>query len=171
MLSSQFKCGFYYLKNSSMNNNQILRSLRYTFDFNDTKMIQLFALAKVEVTRAQISDWLKKDTDESFKAIVDAYLSAFLNGFIVHKRGAQEGKEVVNEKRLNNNQVLRKLKIALHLNDDDIIAILDVVDMKISKHELSAFFRKPDQSQFRMCKDQILRKFLFGLQKKYRKTE
>jgi uncharacterized protein YehS (DUF1456 family) len=154
-----------------MNNNQILRSLRYTFDFNDTKMIQLFALAKVEVTRAQISDWLKKDTDESFKAIVDAYLSAFLNGFIVHKRGAQEGKEVVNEKRLNNNQVLRKLKIALHLNDDDIIAILDVVDMKISKHELSAFFRKPDQSQFRMCKDQILRKFLFGLQKKYRKTE
>ncbi len=154
-----------------MNNNQILRSLRYTFDYNDNKMIQMFALANVEVTRAQISDWLKKDTDESFKAIVDSYLSAFLNGFIIHKRGAQEGKEVVNEKRLNNNQVLRKLKIALQLNDEDMIAILDMVDMKISKHELSAFFRKPDQSQFRMCKDQILRKFLFGLQKKYRKTE
>ena len=151
-----------------MNNNNILRSLRYTFDFNDEKMIKVFSLGNEKVTRAQISDWLKKDTDENFKSIIDVYLSAFLNGLIVLKRGCQEGREIKNEKKLNNNQVLRKLKIALALKDDDMIENLSLVEMKISKHELSAFFRKPGQNQFRMCKDQILRKFLFGMQKKYR---
>ncbi|MCW3789077.1 DUF1456 family protein [Plebeiibacterium sediminum] len=152
-----------------MNNNIVLRSLRFTFDFNDDTMIKIFSLGNEKVTRAQVSDWLKKDTDEEFKTIIDSYLSAFLNGLIVLKRGKQEGKEIKNEKKLNNNQVLRKLKIALSLKDEDMLEILDLVDMKVSKHELSAFFRKPDQNQFRMCKDQILRKFLFGIQKKYRK--
>lgn len=152
----------------NMDNNTTLRSLRYTFDLNDSKMMKLFALAGVEVTRTQVSDWLKKDDDEAFKTIVDAYLSAFLNGFIILKRGAQEGKTPVNEKRLNNNQVLRKLKIALQLKDEDMLEIIDLGGIKVSKHELSAFFRKPDQNQFRMCKDQILRKFLFGLRVKYR---
>lgn len=151
-----------------MNNNDVLKSLRYTFNFGDDEMIKLFALANVEVTRAQVSDWMKKEEDESFQTIVDSYMSAFLNGFIVLKRGVKEGKMPVNEKRLNNNLILRKLKIALQLKDDDLIEILSLADFKISKHEISAFFRKPDQNQFRVCKDQILRKFMFGLQRKIR---
>ncbi len=151
-----------------MNNNNILRSLRYTFDFNDDTMIKVFSLGNEKVSRAQVSDWLKKETDENFIGIIDSYLSAFLNGLIVLKRGKQEGREIKNEKKLNNNQVLRKLKIAFSFKDEDMLDILNLVDMKLSKHELSAFFRKPEQNQFRMCKDQVLRKFLFGLQKKYR---
>jgi len=42
------------------------------------------------------------------------------------------------------------------------------VDMHISKHELSAIFRKPGQKQYRECKDQFLRNFLYGLQFKER---
>ncbi|MDA3818247.1 MAG: DUF1456 family protein [Prolixibacteraceae bacterium] len=74
----------------------------------------------------------------------------------------------VAEKRLTNNIVLRKIKIALNLKDEDMLEILGLVDFKISKHELSAFFRKPTQSQFRPCKDQILRYILQGLTKKYK---
>lgn len=151
-----------------MNNNDILRNLRYAFDFNDNKMIKIFSLANIEVTRSQISDWLKKEEDNSFKTIVDFYLAAFLNGLITLKRGAKDGGLPPNEKKLNNNMVLRKLKIALNLKDDDILEILALSEMKISKHELSAFFRKPNQNQYRPCKDQILRKFLFGIQRKYR---
>lgn len=151
-----------------MNNNDILRNLRYSFDFNDNKMIKIFSLANVEVTRSQISDWLKKEDDDSFKTIVDSYLAAFLNGLITLKRGAKDGELPPNEKKLNNNMVLRKLKIALNLKDEDILEILALSEMKISKHELSAFFRKPDQNQYRPCKDQILRRFLFGIQRKYR---
>ncbi|GAF03534.1 YehS family protein [Saccharicrinis fermentans] len=151
-----------------MNNNDVFRSLRYTFDLDDNRVVKLFGLAHVEVNRAQVSDWLKKEDDQSFKTIVDAYFSAFLNGFIVFKRGAKDGEAPTNEKRLNNNLILRKLKIALQLKDEDMIEILALADFKISKHELSAFFRKPQQSQYRVCKDQILRKFMYGLQKRYR---
>lgn len=150
-----------------VNANDILRRIRYTFDFNDSKMIEIFALAGHEISRAQISDWLKKDDDPAYKDLDDNHLAIFLNGLIIEKRGKKEGPQPVAEKRLNNNIVLRKLKIALDLKDDNILKILALADMRISKHELSAFFRKPDQEQFRPCKDQILRNFIHGMQIRY----
>ena len=150
-----------------MTNNDILRRLRFTFGFNDTKMIELFAMAGQQVSRAQISDWLKKDDDPAYQKLNDNQLAIFLNGFIIDKRGKKEGKQPLPERRLNNNIIFRKLKIALNLKDDDILEILKLVEMQISKHELSAFFRNPDQNQYRQCEDQILRNFLHGLQVKY----
>lgn len=154
-----------------MTNNDILRRIRYSFDFNDSKMIALFALADHEVTRAQISDWLKADDDPECKVLNDIDLAIFLNGLINEKRGKKEGAPVAPEKRLNNNIILRKLKIALNLKDDEMLDIIERSDFRISKHELSAFFRKPDHKHFRDCKDQVLRKFLKGLQLKLRTHE
>jgi uncharacterized protein YehS (DUF1456 family) len=151
-----------------LNNNDIFRRIRYTFNFTDSKMIALFGLAGYRVTRAQISDWLKKDDDPAFQNCSDIQLAAFLNGLIVDKRGKQEGPQAKPEKRLNNNIIFRKLKIALSLKDEDILNILQLVDLPMSKHELSAFFRKPDHKNYRSCKDQILRNFLQGLQLKNR---
>ena len=151
-----------------MNNNDIMRRIRYTFDFNDSKMINIFESADYQVTRAQISDWMKKDDDPAYQNLNDNHLSIFLNGLINTNRGKKEGDQPKPEKRLNNNIVFRKLKIALNLKDDDILEILELVDMKISKHELSAFFRNPNQDQYRLCKDQILRNFLLGMLIKYR---
>ena len=151
-----------------MNNNDILRRIRYTFDFGDSKMMALFALGGNEATRAQISDWLKKDDDPAQQVLNDKHLATFLNGLIIDKRGKKEGPQPAPEKRLNNNIILRKLKIAFSLKDDDMLEILKLADLRISKHELSAFFRKPEQSQYRLCKDQILRNFLQGMQVKYR---
>lgn len=150
-----------------MTNNDILRRLRYTFELNDQQVIDLFASGGEEVTRAQISDWLKKEDDLEYKAIYDKDFAAFLNGFINSKRGQKEGEQPKAEKKLNNNIVFRKLKIALALKDEDITEILDLVNFRISKHELSAFFRNPNQNQYRPCKDQILRNFVHGLQVKY----
>lgn len=150
-----------------MSNNDILRRIRYTFDLNDTKMIDIFGLADLNVTRAQISDWLKKDDDPAFQELSDVQMSTFLNGFIIEMRGKKEGPQPEPEKVINNNIVFRKLKIALNLKDEDILDIFDLVDMRLSKHELSAFFRSPNQSQFRPCKDQFLRNFLQGMQIKY----
>ena len=152
-----------------MDNNDILRRIRYTFNFNDDKMIELFGLADYPVTRAQISDWLKKDDDPAFKGLLDYQLATFLNGFINEKRGKKEGAQPVLEKKMNNNIIFRKLKIALNLKDDDILEIFKLVDLRISKHELSSFFRNPKQKQYRPCKDQFLRNFLQGIQLKYHK--
>lgn len=151
-----------------MSNNDVLRSVRYTFDFSDFQMMDIFKKGGLEVTRAEVSDWLKRDDDEEFKPIYDKDLSAFLNGFIIEKRGKKEGVEPKIEKSLNNNAVLRKLKIALNLKDEDILGMLAKAYFRLGKHELSAFFRKPTQSQYRDCKDQVMRNFLKGMQLTYR---
>jgi uncharacterized protein YehS (DUF1456 family) len=151
-----------------VNNNDILRRIRYTFNLTDTKMMAIFSAADHQVTRAQISDWLKKEDDLAFQPCSDTEMAIFLNGFINAKRGKNEGVQPEPEQRLTNNIVFRKLKIALDLKADDILAIMALADLRMSKHELSAFFRKPDHKHYRDCKDQILRNFLHGMQLKYR---
>lgn len=64
---------------------------------------------------------------------------------------------------MTNNDVLKKLRVALQLRDDDIIKILSLVDFRVSKSELSAFFRREDHPKYMECGDQILRNFLNGL--------
>lgn len=150
-----------------MNNNDILRRIRFAFDFGDSKMMSVFHLGGHESSRAEISNWLKKDDDPDFISLNDKLLATFLNGFIVEKRGTS-GKEMIPEKRLNNNIILRKLKIALTLKDHDMLEVLELGGFKLGKHELSAFFRRPDQQHYRLCRDQVLRKFLQGLIVKYR---
>lgn len=151
-----------------MNNNDVLRRIRYTFNFDDTKMIDIFALGGIEVTRAQISDWLKKEDDPDYQACADVQLATFLNGLIVDKRGRKDGPQPEPETSLTNNIIFRKLKIALNLQADDVLGLIKKADFSMSKHELSAFFRKPDHKHYRKCKDQVLRYFLKGLQLEYR---
>lgn len=151
-----------------MKNSVVLRQFRYIFDLNDDQMIDLFSQAEVEVTRSQISNWLKKDDHDDFVEISDPEFASLLNGFINHKRGKREGPQPTPEKQLNNNIIFRKLKIALNYKDTDIIDTFKLVDMWVSKHEISAFFRNPKQNQYRDCEDQLLRNFLHGLQVKFR---
>ena len=151
-------------------NNDILRRIRYIFDFDDSKMIAIFGLADHPVTRKQISDWLKQDEDPAFQKCSDTQMAIFLNGLINDKRGKKEGPQPDPEKRLNNNIIFRKLKIALNLKAEDVLAIMALANLRMSKHELSSFFRSPKHRNYRACQDQILRNFLSGLQLKYRNT-
>ena len=64
---------------------------------------------------------------------------------------------------MSNNDVLKKLRVALHLRDEDIIQILKLVDFNITRSELSAVFRKDDHPNYKPCGDQLLRNFLNGL--------
>jgi uncharacterized protein YehS (DUF1456 family) len=64
---------------------------------------------------------------------------------------------------LNNNDILKKLRVAHKLRDDDIVKILALVDFKITKSELGALFRNEDHPKYMECGDQILRNFLNGL--------
>jgi uncharacterized protein YehS (DUF1456 family) len=64
---------------------------------------------------------------------------------------------------LSNNDILKKLRVALELKDDDVIKILKLVDFDITKSEISALYRNPDHQNFKPCGDQLLRNFLNGL--------
>lgn len=151
-----------------MTNNDVLRRIRYVFDFNNGQMVKLFALADHKVSQEQISVWMKKDDDPKYKSMPDVMLATFLNGLIADKRGKREGPAPKAETDLTNNLILRKLKIALNFTSDDMLEVLQLADFRLSPHELSAFFRKTDHKHYRLCKDQVLRNFLFGLQQKYR---
>jgi uncharacterized protein YehS (DUF1456 family) len=152
----------------AMTNNDILRRLRYTFDLSDSAMLHLFELGGLGVSRAVVSDWLKRDEDPAHQPCADEALSAFLNGLIIDRRGPTEGPAPEPELRLNNNLVLRKLKIALSLRDTDMLELLALAGFPLGKSELSAFFRHPAHKHFRLCQDQVLRNFLRGLQAKHR---
>ncbi len=151
-----------------MTNNNILRRIRYVFDFDDSKMIAIFGLADHQVTREQVSDWLKKDDDPAYQEFSDTQLAIFLNGLINDKRGKKKGPQPEPEKRLTNNIIFMKLKIALNLKAEDVLEIMHLSNLHISKHELSAFFRKPGHKHYRDCRNQILRNFLKGVQLKFR---
>jgi len=154
-----------------MTKNDILRRIRYIYDFSDSKMISIFAQAEHKVTRAEISDWLKREEDPAYKVFYDDELAAFLNGLIIEMRGKKEGPIPKPEQKLTNNVILKKLQIALNLKGEEVLDVLALADLKVSKYELSAFFRKPDHKHYRPLRDQILRNFLNGMQIKYRKND
>jgi len=149
-------------------NNDVLRRLRYAFEYNNSTMSDIMALGGQTPSREQMISWLSKDDDSEFGAMTDADLARFLNGLIVHRRGRKDGPQPEPEPRLNNNIIFRKLKIALDFKDDDILEVMTLADFRLSKPELSAFFRRADHKHFRACQDQVLRNFIKGLQLKYR---
>ncbi|MBB1353565.1 DUF1456 family protein [Pseudoalteromonas sp. B129b] len=154
-----------------MTNNDILRRIRYTFNLTDTAMVNVFASAELTVTKEQVIAWLTKEGEEAFTPISDTEFASFLNGFINTQRGKREGEQPEPEKKLNNNIIFMKLRIALNMKAEDVIATLALVDFDLSKHELSAFSRKVDNKHYRVCNDQILRLFLTGVQKQHRPEE
>ena len=149
-----------------MTNNDVIRRLRYLFNYNDSKMVAIFKLANHEVKETEVKDWLRKEDDSLLKEITDKELALFLDGLIIEKRGKKEGPTPEPEDYLSNNMILRKLKIALDLKSDDILDLFALTEKKISKHELSAFFRRPDHTSYRPVMDQYLRNFLNALQTK-----
>jgi len=151
-----------------MNNNDILRRLRYTFDYSDSQMMDIFASAGDRVSREDVSNWMKREEDDAFVEMKDVALATFLNGFIILHRGKRDGPQAVPERQIDNNQILRKVKIALELKDTDLVDIIKLTGMNVSRHEISAFFRKRTQNQYRPCLDQFLRNFFQGLQAKHR---
>lgn len=151
-----------------MNNNDVLRRLRYTFDLKELAIVEIFASAEETIAQEQVTAWLKKEEETGYVEMVDVEMATFLNGFINTKRGKREGAQPEPERRLTNNAIFMKLRIALNLQADDILDIMSLAEFNLSKHELSSFFRKPDNRHYCECKDQILRNFLMGLQKHYR---
>ena len=152
-----------------MTNNDIFRRLRYLFDYNDTKMIEVFQLVGHKVKKEKLHKWMKKEDDPELEEMTDRELATFMNGLIIEKRGRREGPLPAPEEHLTNNMIIRKLKIIYKYKSEDILDLFASIDKKIGKHELSAFFRHPDSKNYEECGDQYLRNFLNALQHKHRK--
>jgi len=150
--------------------NDILRRVRYALDLNDAKVIELFALTGHVLDDACLKSMFTKDDEADFVLCTDAIAHCFFSGLIISLRGQKDSDppSPVRADRLTGNDVLWYLRIALSLRDDDILAILRKGGMEIGKSELSAFFRKKEHSNYRVCQDQMLRNFLAGFTATYR---
>ncbi|MFZ3203631.1 MAG: hypothetical protein A3J25_13000 [Pseudomonadales bacterium RIFCSPLOWO2_02_FULL_63_210] len=147
-----------------MLNNDVLRSLRYTLDVNDVQMAEIIQLSGKEVELETLDALLKKEDEEGFVACDDELMAHFLDGLVYFKRGKDESRPAQPfELPVTNNMVLKKLRVAFELKEDDMHAIMQSVDCPVSKPEMSALFRKFGHSNYRTCGDQFLRNFLKGL--------
>lgn len=147
-----------------MTHNDVLRSIRYLLKIRDAALADIVRLGGGEVSSAQVVAFLKKEDDEGYQACGDEVMARFLNGLVIYKRGRQEGRPPQPlDPLVTNNTVLKKMRAAFELKDDDIIALLERSGFRVSKTELSAFFRRPDHRNYRDCGDQFLRNFLSGL--------
>lgn len=147
-----------------MLNNDVLRSLRYMLDINDQKVVDILALTGYSASLETVGACLAKEDDEGYQACPDELLGSFLDGLVIHLRGQDDSRPPrALELPLNNNIVLKKLRVAFELKEQDLLDILKSVDFEISKSELGALFRRVGQSNYRPCGDQFLRNFLKGL--------
>lgn len=163
-----------------MDNNDRLVRLRYALDIKDNDAVEIFKLGGIEVTEEEVRVLIAKsqdDSEEDYRGITSSKkLESFLNGLIIFKRGKQEPKEgqpvtpilTMQDNESANNIMLKKLKIALSLDSDDVICILDEVGINVSKGELGAFFRKEGHPKYKECGDKYARNFLSGLEGRYR---
>lgn len=147
-----------------MKNNDVLRRLRYALDISDVKMVEIFQKSDFKTDIIQVKNMVKKEDEEDFFNINDRIMTLFLDGFIIYKRGENPNQTVVKkEKRLTNNDILKKLKIALNLKSEDILEILTIAENPISKSELAAVLQKKDHKNYKECGDKYIKKFLQGL--------
>ena len=149
-----------------MINNDVLRSIRYMLDLSDAKVVEITRLADAgfPIEKTDVEAFLKKDDDDGYVECSNAVLAHFLDGLVIHRRGRNPdlpARPV--EKHVNNNVVLKKLRVAFELKDVDMHEIFDAAGFPISKPELSALFRQSGHKNFRLCGDQLLRNFLKGL--------
>jgi uncharacterized protein YehS (DUF1456 family) len=151
-----------------MNNNDILRRVRYILDLKDNQITKIFKHVGTEAPEQQVNLWLKREDEAGFVELTDELLIDFLDALVIEKRGKKDGPSVRFKQKLDNNLILMKLKIAFHLKSEEALEIMELAEFKISKHEFSALFRKKDHKHYRVCKNQLLRKFMKGLQNKYR---
>ncbi len=154
-----------------MTPNDVLKRVRYALNLNDPTMLEIFKQGGHTIELAGLKNLLKKEDETGYVACSDTVLGAFLDGLIVHKRGRREaepGQMKRPDQPLNNNAVLRKIRIALELKEGDMLAILKLGEVVISSSELTAFFRKKDHKNYKECGDQFLRSFLKGLAHRYR---
>ncbi|MDF1824782.1 MAG: DUF1456 family protein [Verrucomicrobiales bacterium] len=149
-----------------MTNNDILRRLRHALNMNDSKVAEIISHTGEETTRTQVTNWLKREEDEGYASLSDLTLCRFLDGLIIEKRGARaDGALPEPQEAISNNEILKKLRIALELRDEEMNAVFTNVEFVVTKAELGSFFRKEGHRNYRPCPEQVLRKFLQGLGK------
>ncbi|WP_018969907.1 DUF1456 family protein [Rubritalea marina] len=147
-----------------MTNNDILRRLRYAFNYSNVQIANIMQHAGTEPSAAQLSSWLKREDDPELVKFLDPELCQFLDGLVIEKRGPRpDGSKPVVQEFISTNEILKKLRVALSLGEDGMMEVFKNADFVVTKAELGSFFRKESHAKYAKCPEQVLRKFIHGL--------
>ena len=147
-----------------MTNNDTLRRLRYALNIDDAKVAEIIAHTGRITTADEVVNWLKREDEEGYTDLPHNLLCRFLDGLIIEKRGPHPSGTIPDPLDfLPNNEILKKLRIALNLKEEDVLAVFKKAEFVVTKAELGSFFRKEGHRNYRKCPEQVLRKFIHGL--------
>jgi len=146
-----------------MTNNYVLSSIMNSLKLDKVDILKSYKLVDKKITQDDVDDILREPSDEKFILLSDEGFELFLNGFIAYKRGPSDKKAKKQKIYFSNNIILKKLKIALDLKDEDIIAIFKNDGLEITKSQLTAYFRRDGHINYRKCSDSLLKRFINGL--------
>lgn len=149
-----------------MANNDILRTIREALNLDDGATLQIFKAAGLEIGQSTIDAFSKTAEEDGYIPCSNPIMGFFLDGLIIRNRGQQEGSPLPAAnplQELTNNAILKKLRIALDLKEEDLLGIFKLADIVISKHEVTALFRKQGNKHYKECTGQLLGGFIKGL--------
>lgn len=149
-----------------MRTNDIFRKITQSLTLDIAQIQQLFSLADIELSEKEVANLLKTDYQLGFEAMPEYVLLIFLNSLIEQQRGKKEDAEkAVIEKhaKVSNNDVLKKLRVAFNLHEQQVRESLALATIELTKSDLAALFRKPGHVHFKACDDELVLDFIEGL--------
>jgi len=155
-----------------MTNNEVMRSVRYALELKNREVVAMIKAGDMELSVLDVVALLKDEEEEGFLECPAETMHAFLDGLIYECRGPRDGPaKKFSTATINNNMILRKLRIAFEMRDVDVVDTLKGVGFSVSKSEITALFRAPNHRHYMECGDQFLRNFLKGLTRRFRESE
>ena len=155
-----------------LSTNDILYRIKKALHLSHEEILKAFALEGYEMTPEHLKSLLKRRYDKGFKPCSFEALGVFLDGFVTLKRGPSDQKPSEDEVlELTNNLILKKLRVALNLKEYELKILFALADVELSKQQLSGLFRKEHHKNFKPCSNELLDRFLEGLEEFYYRGE
>lgn len=147
-----------------MNTHAILRQLSQTLSLDIAGLQAWFAAIGIELSPAEVQAHLRDEQDPAVVIVPEAVLLRLLDQLIADKRGSTTAPaNAERPARLSNNDVLKKLRIAFQLHEQDVRDLLKLVTIELTKSDLAALFRKAGQPHYKACDDELVLDFIQGL--------
>lgn len=147
-----------------MNHNELMRNLRRALAVNEHGLAEIYALSGDSMDAEGLKNRLKQSNESGYVECEEVTAARMLEAMIIHLRGAKEGAPTPQPQLpLSNNHVLKKLRIAYDLKDEDMHRLFAAEGTELGKQQLKSLFRKEDNKNYLACSEKLLRIFLKSL--------